>query len=79
MNNQTQHTTWLTLAEACEYTKFSKSFLYKKVMDRQIPFYKNGARDGKGKLFFKKSELDQWMDSFKVDVQQGPRGIMIEN
>jgi excisionase family DNA binding protein len=74
MNTPTQHTTWMTLDEAAKYLRMSRSLLYKKTMLKQIVFFKNG-----GKILFKKSELDQWMDSFKVDVQQGPRGIMIEN
>lgn len=46
----------LTLEQACDYLKCNKSWLYKKVQQKEIPFVKVGKY-----LRFKKKELDRWM------------------
>jgi excisionase family DNA binding protein len=52
----------LTLNEAAIFTGLSKSYLYKKTSNRQIPFYK---LDGK-LIYFKKIELEEWLLSTRV-------------
>lgn len=47
----------LTFAEACAYTGFSKSYLYKLTSAGRIPHYKP---EGK-RLYFDKGELDRWL------------------
>lgn len=48
----------LTLDEACQYLKVSKSFLYKATSGRRIAFHKPTG----GKIIrFKKVDLDQWL------------------
>ncbi len=52
----------LTLNEAATFTGLSKSYLYKKTSNRQIPFYKL-----EGKLiYFKKIELEEWLLANRV-------------
>ncbi len=51
----------LSLKEAAEYTGFSKSTLYKMAHDRRISYYKPAKL-----IFFKRSDLDQYMTSKKV-------------
>jgi len=48
----------LTVDELEAYTGFSKSYIYKLTMDRMIPYYK---REGGKILFFKRSEIDDWI------------------
>ncbi len=49
----------LTLEEAVTYLQLSKSYLYKLTHRKEIPFYKPSGK----LIFFKKSELDQWIVS----------------
>ena len=52
---------YLTLQQAAEYLGFKPSYMYKLTHRRLIPFYK----PTKKKLFFKKSDLDNWISSNK--------------
>jgi excisionase family DNA binding protein len=52
----------LTLNEAATFTGLSKSYIYKRTSNRQIPFYK---LDGK-LIYFKKIELEEWLLSTRV-------------
>jgi excisionase family DNA binding protein len=52
----------LTLEEASIYLGQSKSSIYKRTSAREIPFYTPGGK----KLYFKKSELDTWIFSSRV-------------
>jgi excisionase family DNA binding protein len=45
----------LTINALASFLDISKSTIYKKVMDREIPFYKLGS-----KLYFKKEEILEW-------------------
>ena len=55
----------LNLNQAAEYVSLSKSAIYKKTSERNIPHFKNGK-----KLYFKKSELDDWLTKHKIDTQE---------
>lgn len=46
-----------------EYLKVDRSWIYKKVHTKEIPFFKNGKY-----VRFKKSEIDKWIEenSFKL-------------
>ena len=47
----------MTFNEACEYLKFTRSYLYKLCYLNSIPYHKP-----KGKvLYFFRSEIDQWV------------------
>lgn len=48
---------FLSMDQAADYLKISKSRIYKHTMDNTIPFKKNGRR-----LLFKKSELSDWIN-----------------
>lgn len=53
-----QNTKVLTFAEACQYLKVSKSFLYKATSERNIAFCKPTG----GKLiYFRRKDLDEWL------------------
>jgi len=49
------------LNQAAEYVSLSKSAIYKKTSERNIPHFKQGK-----KLYFKRSELDDWLTSMKI-------------
>ena len=55
------HKTILTIEEACKYTGYTLSYMYKLTSGQEIPHYKRGK-----KVFFDKDELDAWMISNKV-------------
>jgi excisionase family DNA binding protein len=52
----------LTFKEATAYLSLSKSTLYKMTSKREIPFYNPGGKV----IYFKRSELDNWVFSGKV-------------
>lgn len=49
------------LNQAAEYVSLSKSAIYKKTSERNIPHFKQGK-----KLYFKRSELDDWLTTTKI-------------
>lgn len=49
--------TILTFAEACAYTGFSESYMYKLTSGRMIPHSKPHGK----KIFFNKGQLDKWL------------------
>ena len=53
---------FLTTKEAAAYLGMALSYLYKMTAKKSIPFY---TPTGK-KIYFKKSELDDWMNSSRV-------------
>ncbi len=55
MNNHNDEI--LSLSEAAEFLKISKSCLYKKSSQKQIPHYIPGGK----KIYFKKSDLEDWL------------------
>lgn len=54
----------LNLKQASEYVSLSKSAIYKKTSDRTIPHFKQGK-----KLYFKRSELDDWLTGMKISTK----------
>ena len=52
----------LTVDETSEYLGISKSAVYKITSKREIPFYNPGGK----KIYFKKSEVDAWIESGRV-------------
>ena len=55
----------LTIDETCNYTGYTKSYMYKLTSGKQIPHLKRGK-----KVFFDKDEIDAWIRYNKViDVQ----------
>jgi excisionase family DNA binding protein len=54
----------LNLNQAAEYVSLSKSAIYKKTSERNIPHFKKGK-----KLYFKKGELDHWLTSMKISTK----------
>lgn len=54
----------ISLEEAAEFLRSSKSKLYQLTSRNEIPHYKQGAR-----VLFRRSELLQWLDKFKqIDI-----------
>lgn len=53
----------LNLSQAAEYVSLSKSAIYKKTSERNIPHFKQGK-----KLYFKRSELDGWLTGLKIST-----------
>ncbi|MBK9937512.1 MAG: helix-turn-helix domain-containing protein [Chitinophagaceae bacterium] len=51
------------LNQAAEYVSLSKSAIYKKTSERNIPHFKKGK-----KLYFKRSELDEWLTEYKIST-----------
>ena len=54
----------LNLNQAAEYVSLSKSAIYKKTSERNIPHFKQGK-----KLYFKRSELDNWLTGMKISTR----------
>ena len=54
----------LNLNQAAEYVSLSKSAIYKKTSERNIPHFKQGK-----KLYFKRSELDDWLTGMKISTK----------
>ncbi len=54
---------YLTMKEAAEYLQLSESFLYKLKGEEGLTYYKPGGK----KIYFKKSDLDSWVEKGKVD------------
>jgi excisionase family DNA binding protein len=46
----------MTIQGVCEYTKLSKSTIYKRIMENQIPHHKIGSR-----TLFMTEEIDEWI------------------
>jgi len=62
---------FLDMDELAEYIKVSKSFLYKRVCYKTIPFVKLGAR-----TVFVKEQIDQWVingGQMGVDLPELPQ------
>jgi len=53
---------FFTVAEATIYLQLSKSCLYKMTSKKEIPFYSPGGK----KIYFLKTELDDWIYSCRV-------------
>lgn len=47
----------LTMDEACLYTGFKKSYLYKLTCFNEIPYFKPNGK----KIYFSKKELKEWI------------------
>ncbi len=54
----------LNLEEAVVFTGLSKGHLYRLTSEKQIPYYKKCR-----KLYFKKSELEDWLLERRVSTQ----------
>jgi excisionase family DNA binding protein len=57
---------YLSLREAAEYVNLSKSFLYRRTMNKEIPFRKVGK-----KILFEPVELKAWVEAHAVVPAQG--------
>jgi excisionase family DNA binding protein len=54
----------LSVAEAAAYTGLSKTYLYKLIHMKEIPYYKPMG----GKVFFKQAELDEFIYRHRVSA-----------
>lgn len=57
----------LTMDDATAYTGLSKSYLYRLVCKKQIPYYKSA---GGKQTYFKKSELCDWLLKHRVSTTE---------
>ena len=65
----------LTLNEGCNYTGYSKSYMYKMTSGQMIPHLKRGK-----KVFFDKDELDTWLRQNKItDISTQAQRIISNN
>ena len=64
---------WLSLTELCEYLpdKPSKATIYGWVHFKKIPYYKKGKA-----LFFKKSEIDRWLQEGSKNSTFEPTNVL---
>lgn len=67
--------TVLNFNEACKYIDVSPSHLYKLTSTRQIPHF---CPQGK-KLYFKRTELDQWLQRNRQSTSEEIESEAIEN
>ncbi len=65
----------MTIDETCNYTGYTKSYMYKLTSGKQIPHLKRGK-----KVFFDKDEIDAWIRYNKViDVQTEAKKLIANN
>lgn len=68
----------LNLVQAAEYISLSKSALYKKTSEKNIPHFKQGK-----KIYFKKSELDEWLTQHRIkthdEIDKGATDYVLKN
>lgn len=57
------HQDFLDVPEAAKYLNISCSALYKMTSGKTLPHYIPGGK----KIYFKRKELDEWIESNKVD------------
>ena len=55
---------WLTIDELCRWLGLKKSRIYNWTSTGQIPHFKLG-----GTLYFKRIEIEEWMESKRVCVK----------
>lgn len=70
----------IPLNEAAEFLKISKSCLYKKTSQKQIPYYKPlGCK----RIYFRKAELEEWLLSNKVktvaELENNTENYLLQN
>ena len=72
-----QEDQYLTIDELCELIGYKKSSIYGLVQKKKIPFHK------KGKLFFLKSEIMEWLKNGKKttseEIKQKANDYLINN
>lgn len=56
----------LSIEEVSEITGYKKATIYKLIHERKIPFYK--PAHGGRKVFFKKVEIDQWLQFNSIGI-----------
>lgn len=59
----------LNFKQACDYLQMSKSCLYKLTSKKEIPHFKPGGK----KIYFEKSDLDEWVSKGKVPTSEEVR------
>lgn len=64
LENRIQQKEFLTIDELAVYLQLSKSSIYKLTSKKEIPFYIPGGK----KLYFKKSEVDNWITQSRVGI-----------
>ena len=66
VSNPNKKDDMLSVAQASEYSGFSKSFIYKITSSNEAPFYKPNGKT----IFFKRSDLDDFLCRKKVPSNQ---------
>lgn len=68
----------MTIEEASKYLDFKPSYLYRLTSSNKIPFYKPGH-----KVFFKRSELDEWVfkhrESTHDEIEKRALNYLVNN
>ena len=57
---------FIKVPEAAEYLGYTKSYLYKLIQAREIPFYRPNGRI----CLFKQEELDLWIEKGRVKTNE---------
>lgn len=58
----------LSIEEVSKLTGYKKSTIYKLTYERKIPFHK--PAHGGRKIFFRKNEINQWLQSNRIETQE---------
>ena len=66
VSNPNKKDDMLSVAQASEYSGFSKSFIYKITSSNEAPFYKPNGKT----IFFKRSDIDEFLCRKKVPSNQ---------
>lgn len=71
-NNEQKQPEFITIDQASELLNLSKSTIYKRTMNNELPFYKHGK-----KLIFRRLELIEYITKHRFKTP-ATTGIMIE-
>jgi excisionase family DNA binding protein len=65
----------LTISEAAPLSRLSESSLYDACDRRIIPHYRVSGSGRRGKILIKRSDLDYFMESCRVEAEGGGDGV----
>ncbi len=66
--------TVLNIRDLCDYTGYSRSYIYKLTSADKIPYFKPSGK----MVFFEREEIDSWLLTNKQEVKEQDNGRTIE-
>jgi|SRR5210317_1809542 len=66
--------TVLNIRDLCDYTGYSRSYIYKLTSAGKIPYFRPSGK----MVFFEREEIDSWLLTNKQEVKEQDNGRTIE-